>query len=169
MTIDWEDRRAAPQDGEMLYALAQRAVEAALDADGLTHRVNVGITLVDDEEIAQINAQFRGVDAVTDVLSFPMHEVDIAQASAQARPGDIDPATGELLLGDIVVAVERARAQAVEYGHSFQREFGFLVVHGMLHLMGYDHMTVSDEQVMRAMQQKVLSALNLSRGEQHLV
>jgi probable rRNA maturation factor len=103
------------------------------------------------------------VDAATDVLSFPMIDYDLHAATKRDMAADTDPETGELLLGDIVVSVERAQEQAREYGHSFEREFGYLVVHGMLHLLRYDHIEDADARVMRAMEERILGDVSLTR------
>ena len=162
MTIDWDDRRDKQEDSRRLKESAERVVEETLRTDGLTRKINVGVALVDDAEIRQINRQFREVDRATDVLSFPITDYDIGAAT---HVGDVDPATGELLLGDIVVSVERAQAQAQEYGHSFEREFSYLVAHGMLHLIGYDHEREEDKRVMRRMEEMVMEAVGLVREE----
>lgn len=165
MTIDFDDRRGDTADGQELLALAEKVIRATLLADGISLQVNVGLSLVDDAEIRAINRAFREVDDVTDVLSFPMADYDIRSAGPSDMVGDIDRAAGELVLGDIVVSVCRARGQALDYGHSFRREFGYLVAHGMLHLLGYDHTEAADAAVMREMEEKVLGGLSLSRDE----
>lgn len=162
MTIDWDDRREGQADSDRLKRLAEEAIGATLQADGLTRKVYIGVALVSEEEIREINRQFRAVDQATDVLSFPITDYDIASTT---HVGDIDPETGELLLGDIVVSVERARAQALEYGHSFEREFSFLVTHGMLHLIGYDHEIEEDTRVMRQMEESIMDAMGLQREQ----
>ncbi len=104
--------------------------------------VEVSIVLVDDEYIQNLNKNYRSIDAPTDVLSFAMREsVDESDISFECEE--------EELLGDVVISLERARSQAEEYGHSIEREIGFLVTHGILHLLGYDHETESERAVMR--------------------
>lgn len=163
MTIDFDDRRIHTEDGKDLYGIACDIVRETLIADGISLQVNVGLSLVDDEEIRKINGEFREIDDVTDVLSFPMTDYDLRSTDHPGKIEDIDPASNELVLGDIVISVDRAREQAGEYGHSFQREFGYLLVHGMLHLLGYDHMDKPDAEVMRTMEEKVLAAFSLYR------
>ncbi len=163
MTVDISDRRNGEEDAQKLGKLAEEVIGAVLTCDRVTLRVNVGLTLVDDEEIRKINLQFREIDSATDVLSFPMTAYNIKTAPRSRMLPDIDPETDELVLGDIVVSVERARAQAAEYGHSFEREFGYLVAHGMLHLLGYDHARDADADLMRSMEVKALSSLSLKR------
>lgn len=166
MTVDWDDRRENMIDTETLRTEAERVVSAVLEADRLTDKINVGVALVDDAEIREINRNFRQVDAATDVLSFPMTDYDISQT---VKVGDVDPASGELLLGDIVISVERAKEQAQEYGHSFEREFAFLLTHGMLHLIGYDHEQEVDARVMRAMEEEILGSLGLRRDAKEAI
>ncbi|GGK18622.1 endoribonuclease YbeY [Caldalkalibacillus thermarum] len=115
----------------------------------------VSVTLVNDEEIRELNRQYRNKDRPTDVLSFPMYE-------AEEWPHVLK--TGEyLMLGDIIISVPRARAQAEELGHSFERELGFLLVHGLLHLVGYDHQDEESAQRMFQKQEDILSAHRLFR------
>ncbi|MBT9282976.1 rRNA maturation RNase YbeY [Hydrogenibacillus sp. N12] len=117
--------------------------ERALAEEGRPASGEVSIVLTDDAEIHRLNRTFRGVDRPTDVLSFPMEEPE--------------------LLGDIVVSIPRARAQAEEYGHSFERELFFLLVHGFYHLLGYDHETEDEARVMFAKQEALLQAFGLTR------
>ncbi len=123
----------------------------------LPEQVEVSVSLVDNEEIRILNRDYRGLDRATDVLSFALDEND--------RAGDIPFVNGSglHLLGDIVISLEKAREQAAEYGHSLERELGFLTVHGFLHLMGYDHQEPEETAEMRAMEEKILSAANLTR------
>ncbi len=119
----------------------------------------ISVTFVDNEEIREINNDTRGVDRATDVLSFPMNEM--ANGEFAEEP-EIDE-KGVILLGDIVLSLEKARAQAEEYGHSFTREVAFLCVHSMLHLLGFDHMTPDDEKEMFSIQEDILTELNIVR------
>ncbi len=112
------------------------------------------MTLVDNERIRGMNAEFRGIDRETDVLSFPLGDEE---------GFEVDPDTDAILLGDIVISLERANAQAEEYGHSFKREVAFLITHSLFHLLGYDHMTEDEEKEMFAKQEKVLQKLGITR------
>jgi probable rRNA maturation factor len=135
---------------------ALRAVcTAALAAEGVTGSVLLTLTLVDDDEIREINKQHRGIDRPTDVLSFPL----VDGAGAFALPPD---AAREL--GDVVVSFPRAVAQAGEYGHSVERELAYLVVHGVLHILGHDHEIPSEQAVMRAREEAALAAVGLVRS-----
>ncbi|NLZ36449.1 MAG: rRNA maturation RNase YbeY [Clostridiales bacterium] len=128
-------------------ALIKRAVKATLKSEDWQGRAEVSITVVDDEQIKELNAAHRGIDSPTDVLSFPLNDGD-----------DI----GEEL-GDIVISMERADIQAKEYGHSLDRELAFLTVHSTLHLLGYDHMIEEEEKEMFDRQEKILISMGIPR------
>lgn len=128
--------------------------------------VAVNVLVTDNEGIREYNKQFRDIDRETDVLSFPNLEFD-APGEYYIPEGEeadyIDPETDELVLGDIILSVDRIYSQAEEYGHSVKREFAFLVAHSMLHLSGYDHMTEEEAKVMEARQEKALMDLGITR------
>jgi probable rRNA maturation factor len=148
----------AEEEGDVAFAkwVLQRAVPMQrADLPPGTRRVYVSLVLTDDAGIAALNREFRGVDAPTDVLSFPQLEA--------AGPVTAVPAGAPLLLGDIVVSLQRAEAQAHEYGHTRARELGFLLVHGLLHLLGYNHETPDEAATMQARQEAILHALGLHR------
>lgn len=121
------------------------------------------IIFADEQEIRRLNRETRGVDAVTDVLSYPSLE-DIRGVTLKKAdfPADLDE-DGNIFLGSIAICTQRAREQAEEYGHSYERELHYLAVHGLLHLAGYDHMTEEDKAVMRPREERVLSKLGLKR------
>ncbi|MCF0136494.1 MAG: rRNA maturation RNase YbeY, partial [Lachnospiraceae bacterium] len=128
----------------------------------------IGLSVVEEEEIQSVNREHRSIDAVTDVLSFPMLEYDPQEAPAlrvarAMAEGDVDPETDEVYLGDIMICLKRAKEQALEFGHSLQRELAFLAVHSLLHLLGYDHMTPEEEKVMFGKQEAVLQSIGLRR------
>lgn len=145
--------------------LAKNVIEAALDYAECPYEAEVNLLLTMNDEIHEMNNQFRQIDRATDVLSFPM--VDYAV------PGEFDfledafeyfnPETGELMLGDIVISKEKVIAQAEEYGHSIEREYAFLIAHSMLHLFGYDHMEEEERVVMEEKQKEILEQLNILR------
>lgn len=118
----------------------------------------ISITLTTPEEIRKINNEFRNIDKETDVLSFPMFEKIELDEMVQAGKNEI-PET----IGDVIVSIERVQEQAKEYGHGFERELAYMVVHGFYHLMGYDHMVEEDKVVMRAKEENVLNKLNIIR------
>lgn len=145
--------------------IVNKMVVSALDFENCPYEAEVSVIFVDDEEIRKINSEYRGIDKSTDVLSFPFNEFEI--------PGNFDnieesvdafnPETGELLLGDIILSTDHIVEQAIEYGHSETRELAFLVVHSMLHLMGYDHMVDEDRVIMEERQRKILELEGISR------
>lgn len=118
----------------------------------------ITVTLTNPDYIKEINAQYRGIDKATDVLSFPMFEKDELEQKIQKK--DFLP---EEVLGDIVISISKVEEQAVEYGHSFERELSYMVVHGFYHLMGYDHIEESDKKLMRPKEEKILNILKIGR------
>lgn len=132
-----------------------------MEYEGCDFDAEVGVTITDNEEIRRINSEERGIDAPTDVLSFPMLYFD---ENGDIIDSEFDSDGKFLLLGDIVISAERARAQAEEYGHSFKREIAFLTVHSMLHLLGYDHVGDPEgERVMFKKQDEILKELGIVR------
>ena len=144
-----------------LDSIVQRAVATTLDViGGGDTDFEVSILITDNDGIQAINKEYRDIDSPTDVLSFPILEFDEDGVMLE-ESGDYD---GDLLLlGDIVISLERAKAQAEEYGHSLEREVGFLAVHSTLHLLGFDHMEEPYTSVMRAREEEILTKLNLTR------
>lgn len=141
--------------------LVRSAVKAALEYMDFPLKSEVSVMFTDDEEIHELNRLHRGVDRPTDVLSFPLFEYD---ENGDITEDDLDfNPNGETILGDIVISLETASRQAQEYGHSFEREIGFLTVHSMLHLFGYDHMTPEDEEEMFGYQREILERMGLER------
>ena len=138
-----------------LELLFQKVLEALLQAEGETGEVEVSLVLVDDKQIQEMNRDYRGIDRPTDVLSFPLREA--VEGEEPKVPVD------DWLLGDIVISMETALRQAEEYGHSLERELGFLLVHGCLHLLGYDHQREEERQVMREKEEAILTSLGLTR------
>ena len=125
--------------------LIKRAVKMALDAEGVNVSCIVSVMLTDDEGIHTVNREFRSVDRATDVLSFPLNELTPGEFDPNACERDLD--TGAVMLGDMMISLERCAAQSEEYGHGFNREIQYLTVHSVLHLLGYDHV---DEGEMKA-------------------
>ena len=124
-----------------LEKLIETVIEKAFEYENVEPR-NVSVLICDNDEIKKLNGQFRDIDSPTDVLSFPMYE-----------------------LGDIVISLERAAAQAEEFGHSLRREVAFLTAHSMLHLFGYDHIDDSEREEMFEKQEEILAQLGITRGE----
>ncbi len=143
---------------EELARLAQ-ALEGLWEGDDLSAE----LLLVSEEEIRQLNARERGVDSVTDVLSFPSMDGIKGQAILAEEHGEELDEDGNVFLGSIVICEKRAREQAQEYGHSFERELWYLAVHGILHCLGYDHMTEEEKREMREKEESVMQKLDLRR------
>lgn len=144
-----------------------RAVIAeALDYVQCPYECNVNVLLTDDEAIHELNREYRNTDRPTDVLSFPMidYETPADFSMVEEAPEEYaDPDSGELLLGDIVISLDRMEAQAEEYGHSIRRELAFLIAHSMLHLCGFDHMNDDERIVMEQKQEEILRRLGITR------
>ena len=146
--------------------IAEAVIMETLDYEDCPYEVQVNIILTSNEEIHQINLEQRGVDAPTDVLSFPM--IEFAYPSDfTVLEGDqmdsFDPDTGELFLGDIVISVDKVIEQAEKYNHEVKREFSFLIAHSMLHLFGYDHIDELERETMENRQEEILNRLNIRR------
>ncbi len=126
----------------------------------------VELVFVDEEEIRRLNSQTRGMDKVTDVLSYPtMDGIKGLPLLAGDHPFEMDE-EGNLLIGSIVVCVKRAKEQAEEYGHSYERELHYLIVHGVMHCLGYDHITDEERAEMREKEELILGKLGITRKEQ---
>ena len=138
--------------------LIRNVVDKVLTEEKVLCDVDVYITLTNNEEIHKINKEYREVDRPTDVLSFPMYERDEIPNLKQNTDDGV-----EKILGDIIVSIEKVREQAEEYGHSFERELAYLVTHGMLHLLGYDHIIEEEQKIMRKREEEILGILNISR------
>ena len=146
--------------------LAERVVNNCLDYAKFPYEAEVNLTLTDNEGIHGINKEFRQIDRPTDVLSFPMLSYETPGDFSfldEEDNDDFNPDTGEALLGDIVISVDKVLEQAESYGHSVEREFAFLITHSMLHLFGYDHMTEEEASVMEAKQAQILTEMNILR------
>ena len=144
-----------------LRMIIRRCCHATLVLEQFEGDAEVEVSIVDNEEIRRINAEHRNIDAATDVLSFPLGEGDTY---------DVNPATGAKMLGDIVLSLERAEEQAENFGHSLQREVGYLTTHSMLHLLGYDHVEGGIEAVrMREKEEAVMTRVGLPRDNSYVV
>lgn len=136
-------------------ALIKQSCEAVLTVEEIFEKCEVNVTVVDEQRIKELNRDYRNVDKVTDVLSFPL---------CDDGEFDTNPENGNLLLGDVVICITKAKEQAAEYNHSVEREISFLTVHSMLHLLGYDH--VGDEieaECMRSKEKQVMEYLGIKR------
>jgi len=155
------NRQKVRKIGSDIKKLIEKAARTCAEKEAFPYSCQVYITLTDNNSIQEINREYRGMDKPTDVLSFPL--IQYFDGEPQVMPGDIDPETNLLPLGDIIISVEKAEEQAQKYGHSTEREFAFLTVHGMLHLLGYDHESSQEEKVMFEKQEKVLEEMGLKR------
>jgi len=143
--------------------IIRQMVMATLDYENCPYEAEVSVTVVDDIEIKEINKTYRNIDKATDVLSFPMYEYETIGDFENLNDSAFNLESGELLLGDIVISAEKVVAQAKEYGHSEEREFAFLLVHSMLHLLGYDHMEEEERLIMESKQKEILELNNYKR------
>ncbi len=143
--------------------ILRRAVESALESENIKVPCSVEVYTTDDEGIHRLNLQRRGVDKPTDVLSFPMLELEPGR-QPEPEVWELDE-NGRVALGEMVISLQRAAAQAEEYGHSGERELAFLAVHSVLHLLGYDHERgVADEKLQFGRQEEILEEMGLDRG-----
>ncbi|MCI8352194.1 MAG: rRNA maturation RNase YbeY [Clostridia bacterium] len=132
--------------------------ECFLEENLLNTNIYISVTLTNPENIRSINKEYRNIDKETDVLSFPMFEKDEIQAIIKNKEYKVND-----VLGDIVISLEKVKEQAMEYGHSFERELAYMLVHGFYHLMGYDHIEEKDKVLMRPKEEKILQNLNITR------
>lgn len=149
-------------------AVANDVCKAVLDKENCPFDCEINITITDDKEIRQINKQTRDIDKATDVLSFPglfFESPAVFDLNDMDMLDLVDPESGLIVLGDIVLSFDRIKKQAAEYGHSIKREYAFLITHSMLHLCGYDHMTDKEAAVMEERQRLILNGLKITRGE----
>ena len=162
ITIEYEAEKKLTFDYEDYI---NKVIEKAMDYEECPYEAEINILLTDNEQIHKINQENRGIDAPTDVLSFPMVDYEVpADFDALEERWDVfHPETGELLLGDIVISVDKVQSQAEEYGHSMERELSFLVAHSMLHLFGYDHEETEEREIMEAKQREILQQLAITR------
>ncbi len=165
MTIEIEyetENRLPVKDREIIEAV----VKEALDSENCPYDISLNVLLTDNEAIQEINKEQRGMDMPTDVLSFPMIEYSSPADFSLVEDCVEDyfhPETGELLLGDIVISVDKVLEQAENYGHSIKRELAFLTAHSMLHLFGYDHMQEEERVIMEQKQRAILERLAIGR------
>ena len=162
MTINIDQEAGAPLDLPYQEVIRD-IVLASLDYEKCPYEAEVNIILTDDMEICRLNRDYRQIDRPTDVLSFPMLEFEQPSDFSHAEEDYADcfnPETGELMLGDIILSVDKIREQAESYGHSQTRELAFLVAHSMLHLCGYDHMEEGEREEREERQREIL----LSKG-----
>lgn len=146
-------------------ALAKEVINFTIDHEKFPFEAEVNLFLVDNKRIHEINKEYREIDRPTDVLSFPLLSYEKAGAFDEIEDNDdnFNPDTGEVMLGDIIISIEKVKEQAIAYGHAPKREFAFLIVHSMLHLFGYDHMTMDEAAFMENKQKEILKEMNILR------
>ena len=154
LLIDFIDETEEVKEEYM--SLIREVLEKAAQMENIEDGAEVSVTFVDNERIREINRDYRDKDQPTDVISFAMEEMG---------EGEMEIVGAEMprMLGDLIISIPRAKEQAEEYGHSFDRELGFLALHGFLHLLGYDHMTEEDESIMFSLQELILNEQNIKR------
>lgn len=165
MGIFFENETDEMMDFDYEGLLAE-VVREALRQEECPYEAEVAITLTDAEGIQSMNREYRGIDKVTDVLSFPMLDYEVPSDFSCVKEENLmqfNPDSGELILGDIVLCVSRAREQAMEYGHTLSRELAFLTAHSMMHLCGYDHIKEEERMLMEQRQEQVLDNLGITR------
>ncbi|NLB42449.1 MAG: rRNA maturation RNase YbeY [Clostridiales bacterium] len=163
MTLLIDNQQSRTED---LQGFFEETLNKTLEFLNLQIQVEVSLLLVENEEIQHLNRDYRGIDNATDVLSFPMLNLDPSDRETwlEELESGITADDQQVILGDIVISVEKAEEQAKEYGHGLKRELGFLMIHGVLHLLGYDHEKgESEEQAMDAIQDAILEELSLPR------
>lgn len=159
------DNRQDKYDVKEIEEVVKSVVNKSIEYENIKKDCQVSVIFVDNDQIRDINREYRNIDSSTDVLSFPMLEYDEGRCPGDVINDalDIDIDTGELVLGDIAISLERAYEQSIDYGHSFKREVAYLTVHGMMHLFGYDHEEDEDKRIMREREEGVLKLLSIER------
>ncbi len=156
--IDFEEGELSLSQGQAL----EKALEGFVEADA---PLAVELVFVDEEEIRRLNRETRNIDKVTDVLSYPTMEGILGKPLKKAEhPFDLDE-EGRLVIGSIAVCCKRAKEQAEEYGHPYERELNYLIVHGVMHCLGYDHITDEERAQMREKEEYILGKMGITRGE----
>lgn len=147
------------QENEKYEKIVKKVLEQCFkEEDMLDSKLYITITFTTPQNIKEINKKYRNIDKATDVLSFPMFEKDELETKIKNKDY-----VCEDVLGDIIISIEKVQEQAQEYGHSFERELSYMIVHGFYHLMGYDHIKEEDKKVMRPKEEKVLNDLKIKR------
>ena len=163
--IVWKDI----QQNEELEAIIEKVIQKCFEVEHINPTsLYICVTLTNPKNIREINKKYRNIDKETDVLSFPMFEKDELDkliATNLLKTFNLKNGALQDIMGDIIISIERVEEQAQEYGHSFEREFAYMLVHGFYHLRGYDHMVEEEKAQMREKEENVLSQLNITRGE----
>jgi probable rRNA maturation factor len=165
MKVLLDNRQDKLQIDDKTQQLIKQVVCQCLKHENVNTKVEVSISIVDNQEIHKLNRYYRNIDRPTDVLSFPLVEFENYDSIDRDLQDIYTSQKEEVLLGDIVISAQRAMEQATEYNHSFEREMAFLTVHGVLHLLGYDHLEEEDKKIMRNKEEAILFSLNIQRNE----
>lgn len=161
--IEYESKKQLEFDYK---ELVNKVIIACLNMEACPYEVELSILFIDNDEIKEINREYRDINTATDVLSFPAVTFNTIGDYTKLEDSYADyfnPESGELFLGDIAISIEKAIEQANEYGHSIEREIGFLIAHSVYHLLGYDHMSEAEANLMESKQSQVLDKLNITR------
>ena len=159
--IEFDGEQLSKKQIKLLKKLAKETFKVT---DQKSRKLQVCVTFCYDEEIQKLNKEKRNIDSPTDVLSFPNLENQFnREINAKTYPDDVNPENGKVMLGDIYINLNQAEKQAGSFGHSFTREIGYLLVHGLLHLLGYDHIDELDANLMFAQTERVLAKYQLKR------
>ena len=163
--IVWKDIEKRPELEIIIEKVIQKVVDSCFKHENLDKlKLYISITLTIPDVIKSLNKQYRNIDKETDVLSFPMFERnELDQMIEQNSDSCIEEGILQDIMGDIIISIDRVEEQANEYGHGFDREFAYMLVHGFYHLRGYDHMTDDEKKEMREKEENVLSQLNITR------
>ena len=151
--IDYDDITKLPKEEKLI----KKVIETVLKEEKIIRDLEIYVTLTNNNKIHRINLEQRNVDRPTDVLSFPMFEREEVHLLKEKKEEEPD------ILGDIIISIEKVKEQAEEYGQSFERELAYLTTHGMLHLLGYDHMIEEEKEQMRKREEEILEILNITR------
>ncbi len=164
MTLNVEEEAGFDFDFDS-RKLAEEVLETALETESFPFEAEVSLLLVTAEDIQEINREHRGIDAPTDVLSFPLISYPSPGEFGEVETDEdnFNPDTGEALLGDIVLCIDKVKEQARNFGHSEKREYAFLILHSILHLLGYDHITQQESELMEDKQNKILGQMGILR------
>lgn len=161
MSVLIDNRQEEIKVDEAMETLVTQVVDKVLAYEACEEEYEVSISFVNNEEMRSLNNEYRGIDRETDVLSFPM--LEFTEVELEEEDENAEYIDEEIALGDIVISMEKALEQSEEYEHSFNRELAFLLVHGMLHLLGYDHQDEATEREMFDKQEAILKEMNLIR------
>lgn len=162
--LEIDNRQKIAECNDYLKGLIKQCAQKVIEYEEIAYSAEVSVVFVDDEQIKELNKAYRSKDTATDVLSFPMLENSTDFKEDYDITLEMDMATERVVLGDIVISLQRAKIQAEEYKHSFAREVGFLMVHGLLHLLGHDHIEEIDRETMRRHEENILNMLDLTRN-----